>query len=267
VDADEQPGAPKVIVIGYDVWQSQFAGDQAIVGRAIRIGRDAHTIVGVMPQGFAFPVSHQYWVPLRVDPRVAVAPGTGPSLDVFGRLAPGATKESAQGELSAIGRHLAAEGPVELAHLESRVVPYVDIFVHAEAEGESAIYALMRFLIAFLLVVVAMNVAVLVYARTVTRTGEIAVRTALGATRGRIGAQLFAEAFVLSGLSALVGLGIVAVALRMLDDFMAGAGGAPDWINGGISLGTFHYALSLAVLCAVIVGVFPAIRAPGAPLR
>ena len=267
VDADEQPGAPPVIVIGYNVWQSHFAGDQAIVGREIRIGREAHTIVGVMPQGFSFPVSHQHWVPLRVDPRVAVAPGTGPYLDVFGRLAPGATKAAAQAELSALGRHLAAEGPKELAHLESRVVPYVDIFVHAEAEGESTVYAIMRFLIAFLLVVVAMNVAVLVYARTVTRTGEIAVRTALGATRGRIVAQLFAEAFVLSGLSALVGLGIVAVALRMLDDFMASSGGAPFWIKGGLSLGTILYALALAVLGAVIVGVFPALRATGAQLR
>jgi predicted permease len=267
VDADEQPGAPPVVVIGYDVWQSHFGGDQAIVGREIRIGRDAHTIVGVMPQGFAFPVNHQYWTPLRFNPRVPVAPGTGPYLDVFGRLARGATKESAQAELSAIGRTLAAEGPAELAHLEPRVVPYVDIFVNAEAESEAGIYAVMRFLIAFLLVVVAMNVAVLVYARTVTRTGEIAVRTALGATRGRIVAQLFAEAFVLSGLSALVGLGIVAVALRMLDDFMASAGGAPFWINGGVSLGTVLYALALAVLGAVIVGVFPALRATGAQLR
>ena len=275
VDADEQPGAPPVLVIGYDVWQSHFAGDPAIVGREIRIGRDAHTIVGVMPQGFAFPVSHRYWVPLRIDtfaslsagPRVPVAPATGPYLDVFGRLATGATRESAQAELSAIGRTLAAEGPAELAHLESRVVDYVDIFVHAEAENESTVYAVMRFLIAFLLVVVAMNVAVLVYARTVTRTGEIAVRTALGATRGRIVAQLFAEAFVLSGLSALVGLGIVAVALRMLDDFMASSGGAPFWIKGGLSLGTILYALALAVLGAVIVGVIPALRATGAQLR
>jgi predicted permease len=186
---------------------------------------------------------------------------------VFGRLAPGATKASAQAELGALDRHLAAEGPPELAHLEARVVPYVDIFVHAEAEGESTTYAVLRFLIAFLLIVVAMNVAVLVYARTVTRTSEIAVRTALGATRGRIVAQLFAEAFVLSGLSALVGLGIVAVGLRMLDDFMASSGGAPFWIRGGLSLGTVFYALVLAVLGAVIVGVFPALRATGAQLR
>jgi predicted permease len=267
IDADEQPGAPPVIVIGFDVWQSQFAGDRAILGRELRIGRDAHTIVGVMPQGFAFPVSHQYWVPLRFDPRAPVAPGTGPELDVFGRLGPGATKESAQAELSAIGRRLAAEGPAQLARLEPRITPYTDIFVHGEAEGESATYAIMRFLIAFLLVVVAMNVAVLVYARTVTRTGEIAVRTALGATRGRIVAQLFAEAFVLSGLSALAGLGMVAVGLRMFDDFMAASGGAPFWINSGLSLGAILYALALAVLSAVIVGVFPALRATGAQLR
>jgi predicted permease len=124
-----------------------------------------------------------------------------------------------------------------------------------------------RFLIAFLLIVVAMNVAVLVYARTVTRTGEIAVRTALGATRGRIVAQLFAEAFVLSGLSALVGLGMVVVALRMVDTFISSGGGAPFWIKSGISLGTALYTVVLAVLGAVIVGVFPALRATGAQLR
>ena len=267
LDADEQPGTPPVIVIGYNVWQSQFAGDQTIVGRQIRIGGDAHTIVGVMPDGFRFPVNHQYWVPLKFDPRVPVAPGSGPRLDVFGRLARGSTREMAQAELTAVGRSIAAESPPELARLEPRIVDYVDIFVHAEAENESATYAVLRFLIAFLLVVVAMNVAVLVYARTVTRTGEIAVRTALGATRGRIVAQLFAEAFVLSGLSSLVGLGLVGVALKMFDNYMASAGGGPFWIDGGISLGTVLYTLLLAVLGAVIVGVFPALRATGAQLR
>jgi putative ABC transport system permease protein len=269
VDEDERPGGPPVVVIGYDVWQSRFAGDPRIVGQEIRIGRNAHAIVGVMPDGFAFPINHQYWIPLRLDPRAQVAPGTGLNLHVFGRLAPGATKESAQAELSVIGHRLAAEGPEALAHLQSRVIPYTDIFVNGEAESESETMAVMRFLIALLLVVVATNVAVLVYARTVTRTAEIAVRTALGATRGRVVAQLFAEAFVLSGLSALVGLGIVAVGLRMFDRFLAEAfeGRAPFWIHSGLSLGTVLYALALAVLAAVIVGVLPALRATGAQLR
>jgi putative ABC transport system permease protein len=269
LEDDERPGAPPVAVIGYDAWRARFGGDPAVVGREIRIGRDAHTIVGVMPDGFAFPVNHQYWIPLRIEAGAQVEPGTGSGLHVFGRLAPGATKESAQAELSVIGRRLAAEGPAELAHLESRVIPYTDIFVNGEAEGETGTMAVLRFLIALLLVIVATNVAVLVYARTVTRTGEIAVRTALGATRGRIVAQLFAEAFVLSAISALVGLGIVAVGLRMFDRFLADAydGRAPFWIHSGLSSGTVLYALALAMLASVIVGVVPALRATGAQLR
>ena len=268
VDDDERPGAPPVVVIGYDVWQSRFGGDASVVGREIRIGRTPYAIVGIMPQAFAFPVNHQYWVPFRIDPRTRVAPGAGPDLDVFGRLAPGATKASAQAELSVINRRLMAEGPKERAHLIARVVPYTDIFVHAEAESENVTFAVLRFLIALLLVVVATNVAVLVYARTVTRTAEIAVRTALGATRGRIVGQLFAEAFVLSALSSVVGLGIVAVGLRIFDRSLAEYyGRAPFWMHSGLSSGTVLYAMGLAVLAAVIVGVLPALRATGAQLR
>jgi predicted permease len=269
VGDDERPGAPPAMVIGFDVWQSRFGGDPAVVGREIRIGRDVHTIVGVMPPGYAFPVNHQYWVPLRVASAAAVAPGMGPELEVFGRLAPGATRGAAQAELSALGRRLAAEEPAALARLEPRIVPYVDIVVNAAADGTSAAFALLRFLIALLLVVVALNVAVLVYARTVTRTGEIAVRSALGARRARIVAQLFAEALVLSGLSAAAGLGMAAVALNMLGQFMSDAGGgrAPFWVDPGLSVGTVLYALGLAVLSAVIVGAVPALRATGAQLR
>src|SRR5688572_7201155 len=190
------------MVIGYDVWQSRFQGDPAIVGRELRVGRDVHTVVGVMPPGFAFPINHQYWIPLRVASGAAVPPGMGPELNVFGRLARGATREAAQAELGALGNRLAADGPAELASMEPRIIPYVDVVVNGEVDGSGAAMAVLRFLIALLLVVVALNVAVLVYARTVTRTGEIAVRTALGARRARIVAQLFAEALVLSTLSA-----------------------------------------------------------------
>jgi hypothetical protein len=247
------------MVIGFDVWQSRFGGDPAVVGRELRIGRDVHTIVGVMPPGFAFPVNHQYWVPLRIAPGTAVAPGMGPELDVFGRLAPGATREAAQAELGALGRRLAAEQPRRSRGWSRASSPYVDVVVGGEADGTSAGVALLRFLLALLLVVVALNVAVLVYARTVMRTGEIAVRTALGARRARIVAQLFAEALVLSALSAVAGLGIVAVGLNRLDEYLdqTSVGGAPFWMNPGLSAGTVLYALGLAVLSAVIVGASP----------
>jgi predicted permease len=269
LDSDEQPGAPAVVVIGYDVWQSRFARAPAIVGRQLRIGSETHTIVGVMPEGFAFPVSHSYWVPLRIDPRAVIAPGTGPSLNVFGRLAAGATRESAQAELAVVTRRLAATAPPEVAALQPRVLPYTEVFVHGEQGGSNETMAVLRFVLALFLVVVGLNVAVLVYARTVMRTGEIAVRTALGATRARIVTQLFAEAFVLSGLSSLVGLGVVAIGLRMFDAALVGIldGEVPFWMHSGISFGTIVYTAALAVLVALIVGVFPALRATGAKLR
>jgi putative ABC transport system permease protein len=269
IDDDERPGAQPVAVIGYDAWQSRFAGDPGIVGREIRLGRTTHTVVGVMPEGFAFPINHQYWIPLRIDPSARVEPGTGPYLNVFGRLAPGATKQSAQAELSVIGRRLAAEGPAELAHIEPRIVPYTDIFANLEVQGSTSPTNMLRYLIALLLVIVSMNVAVLMYARTVTRTGEIAVRTALGATRVRIVAQLFVEAFVLTGTAALVGLGMVHVALGMFDSFLADIGGgrAPFWIEFGVSTGTMLYALALAALAALIIGALPGLRATGRQLR
>lgn len=269
LDADEQPGAPAVVVIGYDVWQARFARDPSIIGRSIRIGRETHTIVGVMPEGFAFPVSHSYWIPLRVDPRAVVAPGTGPSLNVFARLVPGATKESAEAELAVVTRRLNAGAPPEHANLHPRVLRYTEVFLHGEVGGSNETMSILRFMLALFLVVVAMNVAVLVYARTVMRTGEIAVRTALGATRGRIVMQLFAEAFVLAGVSSVIGLGIVTIGLHLFDLALVDMldGDVPFWMHAGISLGTVVYTFVLAVLTALIIGVFPALRATGAKLR
>jgi putative ABC transport system permease protein len=272
LDADEHPDAPPVVVIGYDVWQSRFEGDRSVVGRTMRLGRAVHTIVGVMPKGYAFPVNDSYWVPLRVPPGERVKPGQGPSLYVFGRLVPGATTAAAEAELAVIAeRQRLAADPADLEGTRFRfrplVAPYTDVFTHAAAENEGPVYRIVQLILSLLMVVVCLNVAVLVYARTVARSTEIAVRTALGATRRRIVGQLFAEASVLSGLSALFGLTLVAIGLKLLNQTFASNGPPPFWIQTGLSTGTVLYALTLALLGAVIVGVLPALRATGTQIR
>jgi predicted permease len=265
VDDDERAGAPPVMVIGHDVWTTRYNRDVNAVGRTVRLGRTAHTIVGVMPEGFGFPINYSYWVPLRADP-TAYPVGHGPAMMVFARLAPGASWDVARAEMAVIGKRMAAAQPATHAHLQPRVRPFVEVF--SKTGGAAWAFVIVQALLAMLLVVVCVNVAILVYARTVTRTGEIAVRTALGATRSRIVTQLFAEALVLSLLSAFVGLGIVAIGLRYLDDFLATQlGGAPFWVNPGLSAGTVLYTLGLAVLGAFVVGVLPALRATRAQLR
>ena len=115
---DERGDAPPVVVIGYDVWQSRFGQDRSVIGQQVRLGNTQHTVIGVMPEGFAFPVNHQYWIALRANP-AAIARGAGPVLFVFGRLAPGATMASAQVELAAIGQRAATAFPADERNAEA----------------------------------------------------------------------------------------------------------------------------------------------------
>lgn len=263
VEEDERKGAPEVVVIGYDVWRTRFAGDRAVVGRTLQLGDTRYTVVGVMPAGFAFPVNFGLWTPLRANPS-DYERRQGPAIQVFGRLAPGVTPERAQAELTEIGRRAAAAFPRTHAQLRPRIVPYTAVFSTVSGGSEWELN-LMRFLVSMLLVLVAVNVAILVYARTATRRGEIAVRSALGASRRRIVGQLFLEALVLSAGAAAVGLGLARVALEQMSHLLAQAvnGPLPFWMHIGLTPGTVVYVAGLAVLAAVIAGVVPGIQATG----
>ncbi len=262
LDEDERPGADAVVVIGHDVWQSRFASDPAVIGRAVRLGNTAHTIVGVMPASFEFPISHSYWVPLRVNPE-QYRRGEGPAIFIFGRLAPGATMESAQAELTTIGQRSAAAYPDTHAKLSPRVLPYAYPILDIQDVSLMQV-ALMQAIVSVLLVVVAVNVAVLIYARTATRQGELAVRTALGASRGRIVAQLFIEALVLSAAAAAVGLGLATFGLSQAHLIMQLENARPPyWIDYSLPPAAVVYVVGLALLAGVIAGVLPALNATG----
>jgi predicted permease len=259
---DATPGAPPVVVIGYEQWQSRFGADSAIVGRQIRLGNTAHEIVGVMPDGYAFPVNHSFWIPFRPDP-TGLARRTGPAIFIFGRLAPAATMAMAQAELATIGARMAAEFPDTHAQLVPRVMPYAYPILDIQDIDlwEMTLFELM---VSLLLVIVAANVAILIYARTATRQGEIAVRTALGASRRRNVGQLFIEALVLSGVAAVVGLLLARFGLAQAHAIMRAEGGSlPYWIELGIPPAALLYVGALVLIAAVIAGVIPALQATG----
>ncbi|HEU4630546.1 MAG TPA: ABC transporter permease [Gemmatimonadaceae bacterium] len=260
VPADERPGAPPVVVLGHDVWQARFAGDSAIVGQSVRLGDAYATVVGVMPDGFAFPVAHDAWMPFRPDVPDA-APLGGPAITIFGRLAPGATLDEAQGELTALGRRAARELPETHEHLRPQVVPYAQMFAVSMADG-GAIFALTQVFALLLLVLVCGNVALLLFARAATREGEIIVRSALGASRRRIVVQLFAEALVLGGVSAAVGLAAAHLVLRQwgLPFLQANLARVPFWFEPHLSPATVLYACALTLLGAAIAGVVPGLK-------
>ena len=264
---DERPGGPPVVVIGHDVRQNRFGEDPAIVGREIRFGNAVHTVVGVMPKGFAFPINHSYWTPLRLNP-ADFERGEGPEIHVFGRLAPGITMEEAQAELTIIGQRTAAAFAVTHAKLRPHVWQYTHSIIDIQGISLWEV-SQMQLMVSLLLLVAALNVAVLVYARTAMRRGEISVRSALGASRRRIAAQLFAEALVLSGISAVVGLALAQFGVRMGNAIMEQemSTGLPFWTDVSLRLPTVLYTVGLAVLAAVIVGVLPALQATGKQLQ
>ena len=269
---DEREAAPPVAVIGYTVWQSRFGQERSVLGQQVRFGNTQFTIVGVMPEGFAFPVNHQYWIPLRANPS-AIPRGAGPELFVFGRLAPGATMASAQVELSVIGQRAATAFPQTNATLKPQVLGYTKPIIDIQEMGVAAV-VMQQLMISLVLIVVALNVAILLYARTATRRGEIAVRTALGASRARIVTQLFVEALVLAVVPAFLGLALGQYGLEIGNRLMfldLVDGPAPFWLEHGIQPSTMLYVLVLVVITAAIAGILPALHATrrrgGADLR
>lgn len=264
LDADEREGAPPVLVIAHEEWQRRFGGDPGIVGRHVRLGRADHVVVGVMPEGFRFPLNHRYWAPLRLD-AADYEPGGGPELHMFGRLAPGVTLELAQAELAAVG----PAGAETREHLRPQVLPYAHPYFDIDTPAMSIVFRGIQLVVSLLLVVVAVNVAVLVYARTAARIGEISVRTALGASRRRVVAQLFVEALVLSAVAAALGLTIARVGMATVMAYLTRVSGPelPFWMDLGLTPGLVLYVAGLAVLAAAIVGVLPALRATGSNVQ
>jgi putative ABC transport system permease protein len=258
--SDDTQSASPVVVIGYEAWQRRFAGDRNVVGREVTLGGVPRTVVGVMPEGFEFPTVHQFWIPLREDP-LKYTRGEGPALATFGRLAPGVTIARAQAEVAAIAQQTAAAHPGSGVALRPLVLPYAQQVI----EDPGLLWAMRaaQWFAGVLTVVVAINLAILVYARTMTRLGEIAVRSALGASRRRILAQLYIEALALALVGAVAGLGLTRYALNLIETLNEQEGNLPYWINFELSSGAVMFALGLAAMSALIMGVLPGLKATG----
>ena len=272
MDQDERVDADPVAVIGYDLWRSAFSSDPAIFGQRLQIADTPHTIVGVMPDGFRFPLNQRLWIPLRISPLGNERRER--EVFVFGRLLPGATLEGAQSEAATVGLAASAKASAPklqsdaagrtTARLEPRVVPYaVGLLpdVHANSWASSLIFLVA----ALLLIPPCANIAILVYARTVTRQEEFAARTALGASRGRIVMQLFVEVLVLA-----TGAGIVGFLLAQqfsgaekLASMIMPTTVLPFWMDFTPSVPTVLCVVGLCVLAAAIAGGVPAFHATG----
>lgn len=253
---DDDPGAAPVIILSDATWRDAFGADPEVIGRGVRVNGEAATVVGVMPEGFQFPEVQEAWVAMRRSP-AAEERGAGTDVMVYGRLRDGVAPEGAQAELAAIAGRLAADFPETNEELGVNVTPFTDM-----GSETTTILLTMLGAVMLILLVACTNVANLLLARTATRTRDIAVRTAMGAGRGRLVGQLVAEAGVLAALGALLGAGGAWLAMRWFSGAIAHTE-PPFWFVFTVDGPILLFTALVAAIAAILSGVIPGLRATG----
>ena len=255
---DDVPGAPLVIVIGYNLWERAFAGDRNIIGRTLQVnGRNAN-IAGVMPPGFAFPPGEldapEVWAPLQLGTPDPQRRGSH-FLFVIGRLKPDVSASQAQQE---INRHVAAS-PARIGKnhpFSPAFHPIVTYPLHTEVVSSvrPALWMLMG-AVAFVLLIACVNVANLLLARAEARQREIAIRKALGAGVGQLVRQFLVEGLLLSAGGALAGLALAFAGLRIM--VAAGRASIPRAAEVAIDPTVLAATFGVSLLTALFFGLAP----------
>jgi putative ABC transport system permease protein len=255
---DERPGAPPVAVLGYTLWNNRYASNREIIGRTIRINGTPTTVVGVMPEGFGFPMQEQLWTPLALDATRSAtnATGDGPAYTVIGRLRDGVTREAAGAEIAAIGRRLAIADPKAHEGRALAVRAFHDEMVPRDAR---MIFRAMLLVVSFVLLIACANVANLLLARAVTRSREIAVRMALGASSANLVRQLLVESLAVALPGGVLGLLLARFGVAVFNSTLGFE--LAFWMRVDVDGGVLAFTTALVVLAAVAAGLAPARQA------
>lgn len=257
-----QPGEDKVIVLMRSYWESKFAWDPEVIGKSLRVDGEMMTVIGVAPQMLeAFDARVKFIRPLSWNPGQA-SPGAryGLGIMLFGRLKPGVTIEQADAEAEAIEKRYydAAPPPARQFIERSGIVVNVGGVQAERVQPVKTTLLLLQGGVAFVLLIGCVNVANLLLVRSNARQSELAIRFALGATRGVIARQLLVESLLLTGIGALLGIGLAWGALRAVNHYTSEM--LPQALPMMLDLRVLGFAVILALVVGVFIGLIPIVH-------
>lgn len=247
---EDQPGAPRAVVLGDGLWRSRFEADPDVLGRTVQLGTEPYTVVGIMPAGFRFPDLHAYtdfFVPLRLEPDPR---DLGRNYVVRARIRPGLPLEQVAADLRTVSEQFRQQHTDLMADADRglRVFEYRDLL----GSIERTLWILLG-AVGFVLLIACVNVANLLLARAAARQREMAVRAAIGAGRGRIARQLLTESALLAFVAAAVGLVVGQWSLGVLLALVPSELPRADGI--GLDGRVLGFGLLLAVATAIAFGL------------
>jgi putative ABC transport system permease protein len=252
---EDQPNREPVVVLSNGLWRRHFGADPSLVGKTISLSGENYTVVGVMPPGFKFPIINmaELWKPLSSALNKSCQRGCV-VLRVMARLKPGATLESARSEMSAIAGRIEQENPATNKGVGVTIVP---LHQYVVGDVQLAVYILFG-AVGLVLLIACANVANLMLARGASRSKEIAIRTALGASRGRIIQQLLTESLLLAVIGGAAG---VLLAFWMVDILVTfSPEGTPRTDEIGIDGRVLAFSFAIALLTGLVSGLVPALQ-------
>jgi len=252
-EEEERKSAP-LVLISHGLWQRRFGGDVRVVGRKILLSDAPYEVIGVMPAAFAYPARlNDIWIPASFTPQELANRGSH-FLQCVARLKPGVSVERAQSEMSGIAKRLGAEYSRANKGIGAVVVPMREQIVGDLRLGLLAL----AIAAGAVLAISCANLANLLLARAAGRRQEMAVRTALGASRGRLIRQVLAESLLLSGLGALFGLALARIGMIALEKLVPSGLAEPHLT---LDLRTLGFTVAAALLTGALFGIAPALAA------